>query len=299
MADTDGLDLVVSFLTVVDEMNFRRASERLHLDQSALSRRIQKLEHILGFRLLERTTREVALTQAGDSFFRDNVNLLAQYEASVTAARQIAEGKTGVVRVAYMAFATFGLMPAAVARFSQTHPHIQVRLQYIRTQGQKLALARDEVDLGYMIGPFDHPDYHSLLLATEPLCVMAPRDHPLLRRPVIRPADLAGEKVVLGDRHEWGEYRRRLDDMFSAEGVELDVTLEASNTLGLVGLVSTGLGVTVCPEGMTGFFGHLAEGRPIMHPAFRLQTVLAWKRSNHSPQVRAFIDIARDVEPSS
>lgn len=298
MTDTDGLDLVRSFLTVVDEMNFRRASQRLNLDQSALSRRIQKLEHILGFRLLERTTREVTLTQAGDSFFRDNVNVLAQYEASVTAARQIAKGKSGVLRVAYMAFATFGLMPAAVARFSQDHPPVQVRLQYIRTQGQKLALARDEIDLGYMIGPFDHPDYHSLPLAAEPLCVMAPRDHPLLRRPVIRPADLAGEKVILGDRHEWGEYRRQLDDMFHVEGVELDVALEASNTLGLLGLVSAGLGVTVCPESLTGFFGHLAEVRPIMHSAFRMETVLAWKRANHSPQVRAFVEIASALKSS-
>ena len=60
-----GLDLVHSFLVVADELNFRRSAERLHIDQSALTRRIQKLEHAVGFRLLERTTREVMLTAAG------------------------------------------------------------------------------------------------------------------------------------------------------------------------------------------------------------------------------------------
>lgn len=132
MAATDGLDLVTSFLVVADELNFRRAAERLNLDQSALSRRIQKLEQVLGFRLLERTTREVTLTQAGHSFFRDNAHLADQYGASVRAARRIAEGKSGLVRIAYMAFAATELMPSAVNRFRRLHPHIELHLQYIQ-----------------------------------------------------------------------------------------------------------------------------------------------------------------------
>ena len=92
MADAPGLDVVQSFLIVAEELNFRRSAERLNLDQSALTRRIQKLEHSLGFRLLERTTREVTLTQAGQSFYRDNAFLLNRYEESVQSARRIAAG---------------------------------------------------------------------------------------------------------------------------------------------------------------------------------------------------------------
>lgn len=297
MADTDGLDLIGSFLTVVEEMNFSQAAERLNLDQSALSRRIQKLEHLLGFRLLERTTRKVMLTQAGASLFRDIGNVLADYNSSVTAARQIAEGKTGLVRIGYMEFATAALLPKAVARFRQAHGRVRVQLQYIRTQGQKLALARDEIDLGYMIGPFRHLDYHSVPLATEPLCVVTPPGHPLLERPFLRPRDLAGYPVVLGDLQEWGEYRRQLDDMFHSEGVELAVSMEAPNTLGLFGLVSAGLGVTICPESLSSLFCQVGGVRRIEHPAFRLETVLVWKRANHSPQVRAFVDLARNAGP--
>lgn len=142
-----GLDLLHSFLIVAEELNFRRSAERLNLDQSALSRRIQKLEHGLGFKLLERTTHEVTLTQAGQSFYRDNAPLISRYEDAVSAARQIAEGKSGLLRIAYMAFAATELMPLAVARFRQTHPHIEMELRYIRTQGQKLALANDEIDI--------------------------------------------------------------------------------------------------------------------------------------------------------
>ncbi len=293
MHDLLGIENVHSFITLAEELNFRRTAERLNLDQSALSRRIQKLESVLGFRLLERTTREVTLTQAGRSFYEDNSHLLHRYGASVALARRIAEGKAGSLVVGYMAFAATELMPAAVARFRQLHPHVDLTIRYIRTQGQKIALANDEIDAGYMIGPFDHSDYHTLDLPAEPLYVVTPRSHPLLRLPVITPTDLTGQEVILGDLDEWGEYRWKLNHLFSAEGISLNVTLEASNTLALIGLVAAGLGVTIYPESLIGFLGRNVEVRQIIHPLFRSRTVLVWKRSNRSRQVRDFVEVAK------
>lgn len=293
MHDLAGIENVHSFITLAEELSFRRTAERLNLDQSALSRRIQKLETVLGFRLLERTTREVALTQAGRSFYDDNAHLLRRYEASVTAARRIAEGKAGALTVGYMAFAATELMPAAVSQFHRLHPHIDLRIRYIRTQGQKIALANDEIDAGYMIGPFEHSDYHTLELSAEPLYIVAPPEHPLLAQPVILPGDLADQNIILGDMDEWGEYRWKLAHLFSAEGVSLNVTLEASNTLALIGLVAAGLGITIYPESLIRFLGRNVEVKLLEHPLFRSHTVLAWKRSNRSRQIRDFVEIAK------
>lgn len=290
-----GLENVQTFLALAQELNFRRTAERLNLDQSALSRRIQKLEQSLGFRLLDRTTREVSLTQAGQQFYRDNAELLHSYDAAIQTARRVAEGKSGLLRVAYMAFAATELMPQAMLRFRQAHPYIDVRLEYIHTQGQKIALANGNVDIGYMIGPFDHPDFTSLQLSSEPLYVVTPRSHPLLLRPKIMPSDLADQAIILGNMREWEEYRWRLNDMFSGEGIALNVTLEASNTLALNGLVAAGLGVTIYPESLIGFLGRNVEVRQIMAPSFRSRTVLVWKRSNKSPQVQAFVQVAKQI----
>ncbi len=295
MAEADGLELISSFLVVAEELNFRRAAERLNLDQSALTRRIQKLEQTLRFRLFERTTREVALTQAGHSLYKDNAFLLSRYGDSIDNARRIAEGKSGLIRVAYMAFSATELMPAALARFRRLHAHVEVSLRYMRTQGQKLALANDEIDAGYLIGPFVHPDFQTLTLSEEQLYVVTPRGHRLLQRPVITPADLASEPVILGDMQEWGEYRWRLANLFNSEGIALDVTVEASNTLALIGLVAAGLGITIYPESLLGFIGRNVEARPIIHRAFRSQTVLAWKKSNRSKQLLDFIEVARHL----
>ena len=292
MTNSFGIENVVSFITLADELSFRRAAERLNLDQSALSRRIQKLEHALGFRLLERTTREVSLTQAGRSFYADNASLMRNYQNAVQQARRIADGKAGTLRLGYMAFAATELMPGAVSRFRRVHPEVDLQIRYIRTQGQKLALASDEIDLGYMIGPFDHSEYKSITLSHEPLYVVTPRNHALTRKGTIFPADLASQEVILGDSQEWDEYRWRLDNLFSAEGVLLNICLEASNTLAILGLVAAGLGVTIFPESLIGFLGRNVEYRQIIHPDFRISTILTWKRANRSLQIRDFVKLA-------
>ncbi len=293
MATPAGIDLVQSFLVVAEHLNFRRGAERLNLDQSALTRRIQKLEHFLGFRLLDRTTREVLLTAAGQSFYHENAHLLEQYEASVETARRIAEGKTGVLRVAYMAFAATELMPRTVLRFREQHPHVEVQLTYIRTQGQKLALANSEIDLGFMIGPFDHPEFDSTLLTSEVLYAVTPLKHPLLQKASLDPSDLDGQPLILGDVREWAEFRWRLSDLFNAEGVALTPTLEASNTLALIGLVAAGLGITIYPESLIGYLGQNVAVRPIDHPSFRSETILTARRGKRSTLVTSFIKAAK------
>ena len=221
MSAVPGMDLVRSFLVVAEQLNFRRSAERLNLDQSALTRRVQKLEDSSGYRLLDRSTGEVALTPAGRSFYRDSAHLLQHFRDTVETARWVAKGKAGVLRVACMAFAATELMPRAVARFRSDHPHVEVSLQYIRTQGQKLALANDEIDLGFMIGPFDHPDFDTTLLSSELLYAVIPLDHPLLAQPSLSPADLKDQPMILGDVREWAEFRWRLTDLFNAEGIAL------------------------------------------------------------------------------
>lgn len=292
MATEDGIDLVGSFLVVAEELNFLRAAERLNLDRSALTRRIQRLEHALNFRLFERTTREVVLTQAGQSFYKENAKIFSHYAASIATSRRIAEGKDGHLRLAYMAFAATELMPAGIAAFCRAHPHIEVSVRYMRTQRQKLALANNEIDLGYMIGPFNHPDYRTMVMREDPLYVVAPPGHPLLRQPMITPMDLAEESIILGDMDEWGAYRRHLDDQFHTEGIDLKVRIEASNTLALIGLVAAGMGITIYPKSLINFIGERVEARPIAHPNFGSQTILAWRRQNHSTQLKLFLEIA-------
>ncbi|MEM9429342.1 MAG: LysR family transcriptional regulator [Pseudomonadota bacterium] len=294
MTSLPDFTLLRSFCVVAQDLSFRRGAERLSIDQSALSRRIQRLEDDLGYPLFERTTREVMLTRAGLTFYGTATTLLSDYAKSVTEARRVAEGRKGRLRVGYMAFAATELMPQTVALYAARYPEIAIELQYIRTQGQKLALANDEIDVGFMIGPYTNSGFQSEMLSNDRLCVVLPKGHALLRKPVLDPLDLKDETLVLGDMSEWGEYRYRLDTLCSQVGLPVQPAFEATNTLALVGLVAAGLGVTIYPESLLGFLGNAIETRPIDHDLFRSSTVLVWKRTNRALAIRNFVAAARE-----
>ena len=287
------LDSLRSFLAVAEELNFRRAADRLAVDQSALTRRIQKLEADLGVALFERTTRAVSTTEAGRLLQIRAARLLAEAGDAAEATRSAARGETGRLRIAYMAFAATELMPAALRSFRETQPGVSVALSYMPTQAQKAALARDEVDLGFLVGPFAHPEFEVATLRAERLCVLGRPDHPLLAGADPSPGDVAAAPLALGDLTEWEAYRQRLDELFAAEGAPLRPEWETANSLALLGLVAAGLGVTVFPESAARFLGRGLAIRPIADERFRVATALAWRRSNRAAPVRRFATLAK------
>ena len=234
---------IEAFNIVAVELSFRRAAERLAIDQSALSRRIRQLEEMLGYQLIRRTTREVSLTQAGEIFHERTRLIGAEIERAAHAARIAAEGKRGQLRIGYMSFAAIEWMPQAVAAFSKEFPDIELELRYIRTQGQKIELARNSIDLGFMLGPFSHPQFETLRVESEPLVGILPIDHRLATRPTVTLADLATYPMVLGSMAEWDFFRTFVVDTFAQAGHQVDVRYEASNAMGILGLVGSGLGV--------------------------------------------------------
>lgn len=295
MTVTSGLDLIQSFLVVAEELNFRSGAERMNIDQSALSRRIQKLEQLLDFPLFERTTRDVSLTPAGRAFYERNVRVLQDYSQSIDAARQIAEGKAGTLRISYMTFVATTLMPQAVTLYQQKYPHMSISLRHMGTHAQKLALANDEIDLAYIVGPFDHSEYRSIVLKSDPLCVFMPAGHTLSEKSEIRPVDLKDADFIVYDTKE--AYYAHLVELFANEGVQLHKRIVTHHTLSVIGLVQAGMGVTVYPKSISSIIGPGIEMRLIKHRDFFMQTLLIWRASNRTNALRNFVDVAKSIYP--
>lgn len=293
MRDLIDGEALQSFMAVAEEFNFRRAAERLHVDQSALSRRIQKLEAQLGFDLFSRSTREVRLTEAGRVFYTENLRTLAHIKESIGNARRVAEGKTGLLRIGYMSFAAIDVMPRVVRAFRSLHPDISIQITYVRTQGQKLALARDEIDVGFMIGPLLHQDFATLKVSEEPLVAVLPMTHWLVTRTKVFLRDLAECEIILGDYVQWDSYRIVIDDLFSAKGLILRPALEASSTMGILGLVAANLGVSVYPEGLRRFQPRKVVMKDIEDCDRHIETVVAWRKNRSDVALSQFVQCCR------
>jgi LysR family transcriptional regulator, benzoate and cis,cis-muconate-responsive activator of ben and cat genes len=282
-------ELLQSFMAVAEELNFRRAAERLHIDQSALTRRIQKLEARIGFELFSRSTREVRLTEAGHSFHHDNLQTLAKLQEAVVRARRVAEGQVRHLRIGYMSFAAIEVMPRAVRAFRYAYPEVSFEITYIDTQGQKLALARNEIDVSFMIGPFAHHDFATLSVSADRLLAVLPKTHWLVTRPQLFLRDLAEGELILGDPVWWDFYRLVITDLFSAQGLTPRAKLQASSTLGILGLVAAGVGVSLYPEVVRLFQPRGVAIREIDDCDQRIETVLAWRKDHSNAAVARFV----------
>ena len=117
------------FVAVAEELHFRRAAERLHIAQPAVSEQVRKLEAELGVRLLDRNQRSVSLTVSGAAFLEEARRVLDQAERAVRAARRARADVMGRLRLGYLVDALPVAVPRALRRFAAAAPAIDVQLE--------------------------------------------------------------------------------------------------------------------------------------------------------------------------
>jgi DNA-binding transcriptional LysR family regulator len=291
------LEQITAFLAVAEELSFRRAAGRLCLDQSALSRRVKDLEARLGFQLFFRTTHTVRLTDAGRTFYEANQRIVESLGGAVDAAARVARGSQGRLRVAYMTFATAELLPAAVASYSQAYPDVSIVLSYQRTQLQKVSLARGEIDVGLLLGPFEHPDFDTLEVSRERSIALLASKHPLAAKRELTVRDVAESPLVIGNDQQWDYYRQLISGILGAHGYRPNIAFEAPSLFGILGLVRGGLGVTIVPEVMRDFCPQDIVARRIVDAEYPIVTIAAWRRPADQT-VNAFVKVLRSVVKS-
>lgn len=187
------------FVAVAEELHFGRAAERLGMAQPPLSRAIRELERQLDVRLLERTTRRVALTPAGEVLLRDARTALESIGAAARRARHA--GQTAPrLRLALKADYDAGLLPQIVAAYQREEAAVPVDLVLGGRGEQAPALRDGRADVALLPAPFDDRGLDVEPLLTEPRLVALAASDPLAARPCLCLADLAGRTLPDGTR---------------------------------------------------------------------------------------------------
>ncbi len=285
-----------TFVAVAEELNFHRAAERLATAQPAVSRLVQELETRLGVVLLERTTRSVRLTEAGRYLLTEAREILNKAEVAEHTAKMLSSGAKGVLRVGYTTITGHSLVPDISREFRNANPEIRLDLSYHSSPAQRDLIIRDEIDIGFLVGSFKSSEIETRLVMTHSVVALLPPDHRLCAKDELTVADLVGEPLVIGTDAEWPTFRRILVDMFQKEGHVLHVDQEATSLLGILGLVTAGIGITIfC--GLPRFCGREAiVSRPIRTKSpVVVETHVAWKRTKNSKTVQSFVATSQAV----
>jgi DNA-binding transcriptional LysR family regulator len=187
------------FVAVAEELHFGRAAERLHVAQPAVSQQVGRLERELGVRLLERTSRRVALTGDGKRLLDEARAALAAVDRVHTVAADLSAGRAAVLRVG----TTPGVGPRlsrAATRWRADVPDLTLVLVDGTVAEHIAALRAGELDIALVRGMVGTPDLQAVEVWREPLQVLLPAAHPAAAAPAVPVAALAGLTLRLPDR---------------------------------------------------------------------------------------------------
>ncbi|VTU31246.1 LysR family transcriptional regulator [Variovorax sp. PBL-E5] len=233
------------FRAVAAGRNFSRAGDQVGLTQPAVSRSISELEAQLGLKLLDRTTREVALTEAGQSLAARLDRVLDELEQALADTHDMASARRGKVRVASSPTLSANLMPGCIAECARRHPEIEFVL-LDRIQKDVLDSVRaGEVDFGVVVEPPAADDLYGETILEDPFCLILHPSHRLATRSSVRWSALDGESLVLLD-HASGS-RRLIDDALAGHGAHCEVRQQVGHATTAFRMVEAGIGISVMP----------------------------------------------------
>jgi len=284
---------VQALIAIADQGTFLRAAGALHITQTALTRRLQNLEAALGVKLVERTTRSVALTRIGLDFLPRARRLIADLGAALTEIRETGKSMRGDVTIACIQTVSVNHLPGIVQRCAAIHPENRIRILDSPSGEVSATVLRREAEFGInMQGP-GHPELTAVPFLKDRFVVVCRDDHPLASRKSVSWKQLEPHPMILAG-HETGT-RPLIELALRRRNVKWRPYYEVQRSSTALGMVAKGLGATIVPGiAMEKDAYPRLRAIPLVDPAVSRSLVLLSRVNAHlSPAAQALYDLIR------
>jgi DNA-binding transcriptional LysR family regulator len=290
----DILDLQ-AFVAVAERASFRHAASDVFLSQSALSRRIDKLEESLGVKLFERTTRRVQLTNVGETFLVNVRTALGGLEDAVLGIADLAAHRTGTVTCACVPSAVWHFLPDVLKQFSARYPRIRVRIHDESAQDVLNLVLSGEADFGINFAGAENPEIDFVPIHVESYVLAMRHDHPLARRAELSWKDTVDERYISVAKSSGN--RSVIDAALAGIEKHPVIFCEVNHVSGVLALVEAGIGVAAVP-GLSVLPGRQdgIVGVPLINPQIKRTLGLISKRDHTmAPAARTLFEMLADL----
>lgn len=271
--------------------SFTKAAVELHLTQSATSALVKELEAKLGLLLLDRTTRSVVLTRAGEEFRARADRILADVASAIADTKDLVDKRRGQVSIAASPLASSTFLPNAIAAFTARHPYVNVQLHDILTDAIIEQVRTGSAELG--IGTFQKSvsEVEIVTLFEDRLGVVMPATAALASKRRLSWRDVADQPRI--SLSQSSAFRPLVDNVFASLGlVPARPCFEVGYMGTAVALVEAGLGISILPERAASLARTTSTcWRPLGNPAVTHPSTLVTRAGRSlSPGARAFVE---------
>lgn len=281
------------FLAIADEGSISAAAESLNLSQPNISRQMTLLEKELGAKLFERGSRRIVLTEEGMLLRRRAVEILQLADTAVTEIGSAGKDVIGTVRIGCGETDAMRVVARAIRRFSETHPMVRFDLHSGNAEDVSDLLDRGLVDFGVLIEPTDKTRYDYLSFPTDIRWgALVRRDDPLARLYGVSPSDISGHRVIVSRQNMAAN---GISGWMGPDFPEPDVVATYNLLFNASLLVSEGVGIALCLEGIVNTSGDSDLVFVPFEPELRVGMSLVWKKNSVQGRAqRLFLDGLRE-----
>lgn len=287
------------FVAVGDALSFTNAAAKLHIAQPSLTRQIKDLEGELGVRLLNRSKRQVSLTEEGRSFLADAKRVLAHSTEIVESVQRLNRQEVSALNIGYVANFFPAPLPATLAVFQRRFPTVSVNLFDMTHGDQFRALEGGKIDLGF-VGPRKPIEERGLQfrsIASDKIVAALPKGDRMDKRAGVKLQDLKQMFFVAMSEASHPGYRAWLTATCRRAGFAPKVLQDANIERMVIQAVGAGLGVALLPEQVKKLPHENVVFRTLT-PAVLAESCIAWKNENTSTALKACVEIVQQRSTS-
>ena len=234
------------FLEVARQKSFTKASQTLRVSQPSISKVIKTLENELNVTLLERTGREIELTDAGKAVFEKAQHVVLEFQDLTSELSEIFNLQRGEITIGLPPMVGARFFPKVIGLFRQTYPHIQIKLIEVGSKQIEIGVEEGTLDIGVIALPASLDGLEIFSFVNEALCIVLYRDHPLAAKPELTLSDLKEEPFVLY-KEDFSLYDHILDQC-QARGFRPAIACQSSQWDFIGEMVGAKLGIALLPE---------------------------------------------------
>jgi LysR family transcriptional regulator, transcriptional activator of the cysJI operon len=283
------------FKEISQTKSISRAAAHCGISQSAATQHVQEVERRLGLPLVDRSTRPLALTEAGKLYADFCREVLRREDQFLVALGRLKGQTEGAVRVASIYSIGLSEMSRLRQEFERRHPQAQLHVDYLRPDKIYEAVLGDHADLGLVSYPVAKRELAVVPWRKEQMAVAVPPSHPLAAKSILQPADLNGQDFIGFDEDLL--IRRELDRFFRDHGVEVNQVMQFDNIQTIKEAVALGSGISILPART--MQTEIAQGRLISVPLhapelLRPLGIVHRKRKRFNLAAQAFLKLLRE-----
>lgn len=281
------------FIEITRDLNMTKAAERLNMSQPPLSRQMKQLEDELGAELFDRSGKHLRLTEAGEFLTRKAKQILANVEETQVALKRIGQRGHSWLSIGFVPSTIYGFLPEFLRHYRKNNPKVEVSLSELMSQDQLIALKTGQIDIGFGRMIIHDPDVRYEVIFHETLMAVVPENHPLAKKTSLELKQLENKDIIIYPVRPRPNYSDFVTDLFFKRGIKINVIQEVQELQTTLGLVATGVGISIVPASVKKMRSDDVVYIPLKDQGLTSPVVMMYRDKEPSEELLKFVKRVR------